>query len=71
MPLGKGGNYVWCLIIIIVIFTNEQGSCGDICFKVIIWDDKASHREQDQFYGKEGFSLCSSSKKKKMHVLLF
>ena len=49
-----GGNYVWCLVVV-VIFMGFEGpkESGGESFKVIIWRGNASHKE-GQFLWERG-----------------
>ena len=50
------GNYVWCLVIVVIFMGFGQAgakSCGG-CFKVINWGDNECHKRETLFIGKWG-----------------
>ena len=52
MGLGKGGNYVYGALSSQLSYLRM--SKEEVCFKGIIWGDKASHKGQDQFFWERG-----------------
>ena len=53
MGLGVEGNYVWCLVIVIMDLGNQRGGRR---FKVIIWSGNANHKRVGEG-GREGVQV--------------
>ena len=60
MGLGVAGNYVWCLVVVIIFMGCGQAEVGGGHFKIIIWSYQATYGDGGSFYW--GFSQCNSVK---------
>ena len=58
-----GGNYVWCLAIVVKLLRFGQAGakrCGGR-FKVVNWSGNACQKSGGSFYREGGFSLCNTA----------
>ena len=66
--LGVGGNYLWCLVIVIYMRLGRAKRLGDRGgFKVIIWG-RARHKGGNQFLGGRGVDPCGHHGSNHYHV---